>query len=257
MQLQSVEQDGNVARIVVSKTTPAMMNAIRRTILNEVPTLAIHTIDFRIQTSALYDEMLAHRLGLNPLKTDYLTYDYEDVKDENERSAKSRVTITLHAKGPKIVKASELKSKDPSVKAIYPEMQLVKLDENQEVEFEAMAIMGKGKKHAKWTPGIVSYYHEPIIKINNPSPDKNTREKYPSEIFNGTKIDAAKISTPELLDAIEGVDDNVIVIDKKKDSFVFVAESFGMISPKEMLTRGIVELTGMLDEMQKEVKRAL
>jgi len=257
MQLVSAEQEGNVARIVVSKTTPAMMNALRRTIINEVPVLAVHTIDFRTQTSALYDEMLAHRIGLNPITTDYSTYDYEEIEDENERSARSKLTLTLVAKGPTIVKASEIKSKDPAIKSVYPEMPLVKLDEGQELEFEATAIMGKGKNHAKWVPGIVSYYHEPIIKVNNPSPDKSKRENYPEEIFNGTKIDAEKINTPELVDAVDGVDDTVLTVEKKQDSFVFLSESFGMITPKEMIIRGVSELTSMLDELQKEVKRAL
>jgi hypothetical protein len=48
--------------------------------------------------------MLAHRIGLNPITTDYSSYDYEELKDENERSARSKVTLTLVAKGPKIVK---------------------------------------------------------------------------------------------------------------------------------------------------------
>jgi DNA-directed RNA polymerase subunit D len=160
-------------------------------------------------------------------------------------------------KGPKFVKAEELKSKDPSVKSVYGAMPLVKLDEGQELEFEATAIMGKGKQHTKWSPGIASYYHEPIITINNPSPDKNTREKYPEEIFNGTKIDVTKIKMPEIIDAIDGVDDSVLTIEKKTDSFVFVAETFGMISAKEMLIRGVTELSRLLDELQVEVKRAL
>jgi DNA-directed RNA polymerase subunit D len=257
MQLMTVEQEGNVARIVVSKTTPAMMNALRRTIINEVPILAVHDIDFRTQTSALYDEMLAHRIGLNPLTTDYDSYDYEEITDENERSARSKLTLTLVAKGPVIVKAGEMKSKDPGVKAAYPEMPLVKLDEGQDLELEATAIMGKGKNHAKWVPGIASYYHEPIINVHKESPDKSTREKFPEAIFTGTKIDVARINTPELLDAIEGVDESVIEIQRKGDSFVFMAESFGMISPKQMITRGVSELTRMLDELQREVKRAL
>jgi DNA-directed RNA polymerase alpha subunit len=63
------------------------------------------TIDFRSQTSALYDEMLAHRIGLNPFTTDYSTYDYENVKDENERSARSKIVLTLVAKGSKVCKS--------------------------------------------------------------------------------------------------------------------------------------------------------
>lgn len=257
MQITNATLSENTATITVGKTSSSMMNALRRTILNEVPILAIHTIDFRTQTSALYDEMLAHRIGLNPITTDYDTYDYEDVEDENARSAKSKVTMTLSLKGPGMVLGEHLKSKDPSVKSVYNKMPLVKLDEDQELAFEAIAIMGKGKDHAKWSPGIASYYHEPIINVLNNSPEKSVRDKYPASIFNGTKIDESKIVGPEIIDAIEGVDDSVITIERKEDSYIFTAESFGMISAKEMIARGAVELTRMLEDFQKEVKRAL
>ena len=47
----------------------SILNAIRRSV-EEVPTLAIDEVEIFKNDSALYDEVLAHRIGLVPLKTE-------------------------------------------------------------------------------------------------------------------------------------------------------------------------------------------
>lgn len=49
---------------------PAIVNAIRRIMIAEVPTVAIEHVFFIDNTSIVPDEMLAHRLGLVPLDMD-------------------------------------------------------------------------------------------------------------------------------------------------------------------------------------------
>ena len=46
-----------------------LANAIRRSI-SEIPTLAIDEVEIYKNDSALYDEMLSHRLGLIPIRTE-------------------------------------------------------------------------------------------------------------------------------------------------------------------------------------------
>ena len=48
----------------------SIANAFRRILLSEVPTLAIEDVYVYTNTSVVQDEVLAHRLGLVPLKGD-------------------------------------------------------------------------------------------------------------------------------------------------------------------------------------------
>lgn len=257
MKVKINDAKDNKAQVLFEDASHEFVNALRRTITNEVPVLAIHDVEFRKQSSVLYDEILAHRIGLIPITTDYSTYDYEEVKEGEEHSARSQVKLTYAAKGPGIAYAESFQCADPSVKPVFGKMPLVKLAEAQELEFEATAIMGKGKDHSKWIPGIATYFEKADFKVNNAKPEKKVREKFPPQIFNGTEIDVSKINSPQLLDAVEGIDDSVIEVKRKDNAFIFDVESFGMISPKDMLVRGFSEMRSMLKSLKEEVDSKL
>lgn len=48
--------------------TPALVNSFRRLMISEVPSMAIEKVYIYNNTSIIQDEILAHRLGLIPLK---------------------------------------------------------------------------------------------------------------------------------------------------------------------------------------------
>lgn len=69
----------------------AIANALRRILLAEVPTVAVETVWIAVNTSIIQDEVLAHRIGLIPLRIDPSKLD--DVVEGEETD---RDTIVLH-----------------------------------------------------------------------------------------------------------------------------------------------------------------
>ena len=63
-----------VLRLDISES---LANALRRSV-SEISTLAIDEVEIFKNDSALYDEMLAHRLGLVPLKTEKAMTDIQE-----------------------------------------------------------------------------------------------------------------------------------------------------------------------------------
>ncbi|MHA1861394.1 MAG: DNA-directed RNA polymerase subunit D, partial [Candidatus Ranarchaeia archaeon] len=78
VELRILDKDEEQIRFILKDVDVAFANALRRTILTEVPALAIDEVVIVENSSALYDEILAHRLGLIPLKTDLDTLGPKD-----------------------------------------------------------------------------------------------------------------------------------------------------------------------------------
>ncbi len=236
-------------------STPAFANALRRTMIESVPTMAIQDVEFKDNSSVLYDEIIAHRLGLIPLSTDLKGYNLPSAcKCSGEGCARCSVKLTLKAKGPGIVYASDIKSKDPKIKPVQPDTPIAKLLKGQELELEATAVLGQGKEHVKWSPCLAWYVYEPIITVNNDSPKlAECKSKLPPQIFdkNG-KIDK-KLITGQLVDACEGVCPEAIKIEHNNENLLFSIEPWGQLEPKEIAQKAADLLLESLNEFEEKL----
>lgn len=70
---------------------PFLANAFRRLMLSDVPSMAIEKVHIYNNTSVIQDEVLAHRLGLIPLKADPRLFEY---KSERKYCLKFFIMIT-------------------------------------------------------------------------------------------------------------------------------------------------------------------
>ncbi|ACX73487.1 RNA polymerase insert [Methanocaldococcus vulcanius M7] len=119
------------------KAPISFSNAIRRIMISEVPTFAIEDVYIYENSSSMDDEILAHRLGLIPIKGKPLL-DTEII------------TFTLEKEGPCTVYSSDLKSENGEV--AFKNIPIVKLGKGQRIKIECEAVPGIGKVHAKWQP---------------------------------------------------------------------------------------------------------
>jgi DNA-directed RNA polymerase subunit D len=259
VKLISKDKENNKICFVLKNSNPGFANAIRRAILEEVPTMAIEDIEFRDNSSAFYDEIISHRLGLMPLKTDLKSYSLPSLCSCKKKGcAKCQLKMTLEAKGPCVVYAGDIKSKDPKVKPVYPKMPIVKLLKGQKIEAEMVAVLGKGKTHAKWSPGLVYYSYEPKITVKNDEKLlEKFRDKYPPQIFDKHgKIDESLINNPNLVDAVDGVCDELVKVEYNDNNFVFYLESWGQLEPKEIVQKAAAILKNRYKRFAEEISKA-
>jgi len=220
--------------------------------------MAIEEVEFIKNNSILYDEILAHRLGLIALSTDIKTYNLPDqCSCKGKGCAKCTLKLTLKVKGPCSVYASDIKSRDPKVKPLHPKTLIVKLFKDQELEFIATAVLGQGKQHSKWSPGLIFYSYMPNLTVNNNSKRfDELKHMYPPQIFNKSgKIDKALIMESNLVDACDGVCEDLVRIDYDKTSFIFNIESWGQLTPREMVIKAVELFNEDLDYFAKKLAK--
>jgi DNA-directed RNA polymerase subunit D len=256
----SNNKEDNKTSFIIKGITPAIANTIRRTIIEEVPTLAIEDVEIRKNNSIMYDEMIAHRLGLVPLKTDLKGYELPPQSYDNteELNAKQHVSFSLKAKGPAIVYSSDLKGKDPAVKPVFPDIPLVKLLKGQSLELEAVAVLGKGKNHSKWSPCLAYYKHKPVVEIGNVKNPEEIVEKTHGNIFeikNGKlEVNQDKLYKHDLAGVAEDVSDGEVQV-KHDGDIIFYIESWGQLSSKEILNTALDILDSKYEEFNELVKK--
>jgi DNA-directed RNA polymerase subunit D len=131
----------------VADLSTSFANLVRRYSLGRIPVLAIDLVTFYDNSSPLWDEYIAARLGLMPVIT----------PEKTPESAE--IIFSLDAEGPKTVYSSEMKSSDKDIK-MAKNMPIVTLGPGQHLRFEAKAVPGTARKHAKFQSGLVSYGKE-------------------------------------------------------------------------------------------------
>jgi DNA-directed RNA polymerase subunit D len=253
--------DGNKEKnrllFLLKGVQPSFANTLRRIMISEVPVMAVETVEFTKNTSLLYDEILAHRLGLMPLKTDLKSYTMPaSCGCKGEGCAKCQLKMTLSAKGPCIVYASDIESNDPKVVPAFPKMIIGELLKGQELELEATAVLGRGIEHFKWSPCLAWYSQKATVTVNNSSAKFAAfKDRYPGQIFDDKgKIDKNLIIDLQLVDAVDGVCDDIVKVEYSPADFMFHVESWGQLDPKEIVKEAASILSEKSEEFTEKVK---
>ncbi|MEM1584402.1 MAG: DNA-directed RNA polymerase subunit D [Nitrososphaerota archaeon] len=167
VKLNIVEEDEKSIKVELEGLPLAVANTLRRFVINEVPTMAIEEILIIENTSAMPNEVLAHRLSLIPFISDIDRYVAPEECDCGSKLGceKCVVRYVVRAEAvdePVTVYSKDIIPEDPSitVKPVSPKIPIVKLAPNQRIEIELYVRVGKGRKHAKWQAAISSLYEK-------------------------------------------------------------------------------------------------
>ncbi|MBI2668258.1 DNA-directed RNA polymerase subunit D [Candidatus Woesearchaeota archaeon] len=228
-------------------------NTIRRLIIEEVPTLAVEDVEFRDNSSALYDEMVSLRLGLIPIKTDLKSYELKSkCKCEGQGCARCELKITLKASKKGYVYAEEAQSADPKCTFVYEKMPIVKLIARQKIDCTMTAVLGLGKEHTKWCPGWAWYQHEPKLKIGKVKDPEAIVKLAPKGVFEVKSgrlaVDQEKLYEWQSYEFIADLDPEIAI--EETDNFLFTIESWGQLSCKEILSQAADILMQKAEEME-------
>lgn len=258
--LDNNKQEGKLS-FMVNDTDPSFVNTLRRIITEEVPVMAIEDVEFRKNSSILYDEIISHRLGLVPLKTDLKSYNLpEECKCKGEGCARCQLKMTLKSsKSTGMVNASELKSKDAAIKPVLEDMPIAKLIKGQEIELEATAVLGKGKYHSKWSPGLAYYKNKPSIDISAVKNPEAVVSSCPPKIFElkdgKLNIIKDKLLSCTLCEACVEADPSVKLDYSGKD-FIFYLESWGQLTCKQIITEALEIFDKKFEDLSESLKKA-
>ena len=158
--------DGEQLIVSFKDTHNTIINSIRRIIVDEVPTFATEDVEVVANESPLYDEAVAHRLGLIPIKTDLKSYNNkESCKCGGIGCALCEVKMTLTTNEEGYVNSGLIKSDDPQIVPVDKEIPITLLFPNKKLEINLVAVLGKGIDHAKWSPGH-AYINEEKSNVN-------------------------------------------------------------------------------------------
>lgn len=261
MDIKPLKKEENKLTFIIKDTSPAFVNTIRRIIASELPTMAIRRVTLVKNSSALFDEILAHRLGMLPLTTDLSSYELpEKCTCKGAGCAKCQVVLTLKAEGPLTVYASDLKFQDPKIKPVHAKIPIVKLLKGQELEFEAVATLGTGKEHAKFSPGLAYYKGYPKINTDKVKNVEDVEKACPVNVYElkGKQLNVVNLEACTLCMACVDVADpeGSVTVEGSEKDFIFTIESWGKLPPQEILSKALDVLDEKLDEFSTELNKA-
>jgi len=261
----------------------AFANALRRLMTSDVETIAPEKIHLFQNTSVVQDEILAHRIGLIPLKADPKHLQSVDEANPNDFDSGNSIELELKVKCTqkadgtienRNVYAKHLKwiPKDGQVekfgKDVTPtesEILIAKLNPGQEIDAKIICTKNNGRSHAKNSPvSPASYRLMPFLRLKNEFKGEEafTLQKLfaPGVIGVRTNSEGENVAFVEDMRketgsrnymTVEGFAER-IECGRISDHFIFTVESTGSLLAINIFRRAIEIL---IEKCQKNAKK--
>lgn len=274
VEIEVIRSDSSTLALRFRGAPQHVLNAIRRAVMEEVPTMAIDTIIFVDNNSVLHDEALAHRLAMVPFTSSEAVKKYkspEECADRlEEEGCSTRVFLDVSNDEDRelVVTSGHMRVEDPDVRPVYSNIPIVVLAKGQKVVLEGILRLGRGKEHIKWSPVSVSTLtNQPYLVYDlSRLSEGGLREclsciaNYDpklSEEMEGKRTGEAKLDplkpTSLLRYCANSACGGSVSVRYSEDELVLRFESTGSLSTKEIILLAIRELERKLDELLSEL----
>ncbi|MBU7015990.1 MAG: DNA-directed RNA polymerase subunit D [Theionarchaea archaeon] len=259
MEIRVLHRGEDALEFIVEGVSAAFVNALRRAFLSDIPTFAIDYVMFYSNTSPLYDEIIAHRLGMTPLTTETLRYRPAS-KCCDEGCEKCSVTLSLSKEGPCMVMSGDLISEDSDVVPVYDNIPIVRLEVDQKLTLNAIARIGYAKDHAKWQLALASYQHVPRITVDVEMCDLGGAciQECPQKVLDilEDQLVPKYLYSCNLCGACMDICDyDAIKVEPIEESFIFRLESFGSMSLKTLIEEVVRLFNEKTDSLLEELEK--
>ncbi len=259
MKVEFIEEEDLKVRFILSDSNPAFANSWRRAMKSLVPTMAVDYVDIYMNTSLLYDEIIAHRIGLVPLKTDLERFNMQDkCVCGGEGCPSCQVSLRLNVEGPKMVYSGDFVSDDPETAPVYDNIPVVQLYEGQQLMIEAIARLGTGREHAKFQPvSVCAYRIVPEITVEDCDGCQKCVEICPRNVFemeNGKAVPSKIIECSLCYECVKECPLDAIKIDKETGKFLFMVEGIGQLPVRMVMKKALEILKEKAEDMNRIIQ---
>lgn len=267
MKVKILKMEDYYAQVEFKDVDYSFVNSIRRSLVSMVPCLALHEIDFHMGSlgsyvdeesgeekeyesiSAMFNEIIAHRLGMLPVPTDKKTVEAFG-NAINDDSKQPDIMYSLHKQGPCTVYSGDLEPVNGDDSLIIPEsnVPIVKLAEGQAILIYAKAKMGVASTHTKWQCAVAPrFYQAPIVTVSSGKGSKAVldavgKDKFKKKGSNHVITDPV-IAHQALKDLEKLWNDEdaqkAMEVTTKTDHFVFEFETNGAMKAKLALEQAL------------------
>ena len=270
MDIEILEMAERKCKFILKNSAPAMANALRRTMLSDIPKMAIDKVEFHLgpidvngkefeSITPLFDEIIAHRLGMVPVPTDLNTFTFQDkCVCGGEGCPNCTILYSLNKHGPCTVLSGDLEPLgSPDLRVKDEEIPIVELADGQSVLIYAHAVMGTARQHVKWqVANGVGYKYMPTLEIvKDVSEPSLVIEKCPKHVF---AMEDGKLVIRNLIDCItcrkcEEVSNGEIKVGAVDTDFVFKFETDGSLTAEQVLSKAAEVLSQNAKEFAEKV----
>ena len=270
LKLDVLEKSEYKLVLVVEGISVEMLNVLRRIMLTEVPVMAIDEVIILKNDSPLYGEIISHRLGLIPLKTDLEVYKLpKECECEGYGCPLCQVSLTCEVTNTTNasldIYSGDLKSNDPKIVPVNNFIPIVKIDKNDQVIIEAYAVLGLAKDHAKWQAvSNVAFRNYPDIKfdanaLKDPEENDLIVKMCPERLYELASNGSLKLKNDywkhcTLCNSCEKNSNGKISVSSREDMYIFSIESDGVLGFDALFKKVFQIYNEKIDEFVTELE---